>query len=86
MRANPLTATGPENLPAASAARRPDPHTRWTKRRGLVIRGAMQAGQRGLFGDGAIGATAVRTGSSVITSDKNFTEVLESLGVDVRVP
>jgi predicted nucleic acid-binding protein len=52
----------------------------------INIRGAMRPGQRGLFGDGAIGATAVRTGSPVITADRNFASVLESLGVEVRIP
>ena len=42
--------------------------------------------QPGLFGDGAIGATAVRSGSSVITSDRTFAAVLRSYGVDVREP
>lgn len=55
----------------------------------INIRGmleAMRRGQPGLFGDGAIGATAVRTGSPVITADRNFAAVLRSLGVEVRVP
>lgn len=52
----------------------------------INIRGAMRPGQRGLFGDGAIGATAVRNGSPVITADRNFGSVLESFGVEVRTP
>jgi hypothetical protein len=47
---------------------------------------ALKPGQPGLFGDGAIGATAIRSGSSVITSDKTFATVLRSYGVNVRKP
>lgn len=36
MRATPLTATGPRNLSTARPSASPVPHTRWTKRRGLV--------------------------------------------------
>lgn len=53
----------------------------------INIRGELQAirpGQRGLFGDGSIGATAVNTGYPVITADKNFATVLEGMGVQVR--
>ena len=42
--------------------------------------------QRGMFGDGTIGATAVNTGHPVITADKKFATVLESMGVEVRRP
>lgn len=42
--------------------------------------------QRGMFGDGTIGATAVNTGYPVITADKKFATVLESMGVEVRRP
>lgn len=53
----------------------------------INIRGELEAikpGQRGLFGDGSIGATAVSTGYPVITADKNFAMVLEGMGVQVR--
>lgn len=53
----------------------------------INIRGELEAirpGQRGLFGDGSIGATAVNTGYPVITADKNFATVLEGMGVQVR--
>ena len=40
----------------------------------------------GLFGDGAIGATAVNRGLPVITNDRNLTTVLRWLGVEVRKP
>jgi hypothetical protein len=36
MRAAPLTSTGPRNLHRTTPPRRPDPHTRWTNRRGPV--------------------------------------------------
>jgi hypothetical protein len=42
--------------------------------------------QRGLFGDGSIGATALNRGLPVITSDKALTTVLKSLGIEVRAP
>ena len=42
--------------------------------------------QRGMFGDGTIGATAVNTGYPVITADKKFATVLDSMGVEVRRP
>ena len=45
---------------------------------------ALKPGQRGLFGDGSIGATAVNTGSPVVTRDKKLAEVLESMGIEVR--
>ncbi len=47
---------------------------------------AKRPGQRGLFGDGSIGATAFTTRSPVIASDKTFGAVLESYGVEVRRP
>ena len=53
----------------------------------INIRGGLEAikpGQRGLLGDGSIGATAVNTGYPVITADKNFATVLEAMGVQVR--
>jgi predicted nucleic acid-binding protein len=55
----------------------------------INIRGMLadiKPGQRGLFGDGSIGATALNRGLPVITSDKAFTTVLKSLGVEVRAP
>jgi RHS repeat-associated protein len=55
----------------------------------INIRAAVAAGrpgQAGLFGDGAIGATAVRTGSAVITKDDAFASALKSFGVAVRRP
>ncbi len=42
--------------------------------------------QRGMFGDGTIGATAVNTGHPVITADKKFARVLTEMGVEVRRP
>jgi hypothetical protein len=49
----------------------------------INIRGAMRPGQPGLFGDGSIGVTVLTRGSSLITFDKNFSNVMQSLGVDV---
>lgn len=54
----------------------------------IDIRGAQAAvrpNQAGLFGDGSIGATAVRTGYPVITADRNFAAILQQFGVDVRL-
>lgn len=43
--------------------------------------------KKGLFGDGVIGATAVRTRSPVITNDKHFADALrDHFGVEVRMP
>ena len=47
---------------------------------------ALKPAQPGLFGDGVIGATAIRSGSAIITSDKALGAVLKSYGVDVRRP
>jgi predicted nucleic acid-binding protein len=55
----------------------------------INIRGQLESlspGQRGLFGDGSIGATAIRTGWPVITADKKLAAVLRAMGVEVRVP
>jgi len=55
----------------------------------INVRGMLEEikpGQRGLFGDGSIGATALNHGLPVITSDKALTTVLKSLGVEVRAP
>jgi RHS repeat-associated protein len=52
----------------------------------ISIRGLLKPGQRGLFGDGVIGATAIRLGLPVISKDVDFVRVLQALGVDVRVP
>lgn len=49
----------------------------------INIRGAMRPGQPGLFGDGSIGATALARGSSLVTFDRNFAEVMRRFGVDV---
>jgi rRNA-processing protein FCF1 len=54
----------------------------------INIRGELEVlkpGQPGLFGDGAIGTTAIQTGSPIITADQAFAAVLRSLGVEVRV-
>ena len=59
-----------------------DIHTR------INIRGqleAMRPGQSGLFGDGSIGTTAIRTGSPIITADKSFAQLMLRLGVEVRL-
>jgi predicted nucleic acid-binding protein len=53
----------------------------------IRIRGMLAAKaprQRGLFGDGAIGATALRTGRPIITRDGKFADVMEELGAEVR--
>jgi len=42
--------------------------------------------ERGLFGDGSLGATAIRTDAPVVTADKTFGAVLRTVGVEVRVP
>ena len=47
---------------------------------------AIKANQRGIFGDGSIGATALNYGLPVITADRNFAAVLEQLGLEVRRP
>jgi predicted nucleic acid-binding protein len=55
----------------------------------INIRGAIAAikpNSPGLFGDGAIGATALNNELPVITADRNFAAVLEQLGVKVRSP
>ena len=49
----------------------------------ITIRGAMRPGQPGLFGDGSIGATAINRGSSILTYDRNFADVLRQFGVNV---
>lgn len=49
----------------------------------IDIRGAMRPGQPGLFGDGSIGATAINRGSSMLTFDRNFADVLRQFGVNV---
>lgn len=49
----------------------------------INIRGALRPGQRGIFGDGSIGATAINRGSPVITFDRNFADVLRQFGVNV---
>jgi len=52
----------------------------------IAIRGAMRPSPRGIFGDGSIGATAIRTGSPVITNDRQFAEALRAFGHEVRTP
>jgi RHS repeat-associated protein len=47
---------------------------------------SIRANQRGIFGDGSIGATALDYGLPVITADRNFAAVLEHLGLEVRKP
>jgi RHS repeat-associated protein len=80
-----LVASGKVGMPRYAAELKTIPDVMDVDLR-INIRGAMRPGQRGLFGDGAIGATAVRTGSPVITADRNFASALESLGVEVRIP
>lgn len=55
----------------------------------IRIRGSLEALKRkqpGLFGDGAIGATAHRLGLPIVTGDKRLAQVLESMGLEVRRP
>lgn len=52
--------------------------------RGMIA--AIKPNSPGLFGDGAIGASALSNGLPVITADRNFAAVLQQLGVEVRSP
>jgi predicted nucleic acid-binding protein len=52
--------------------------------RGMIA--AIKPNSPGLFGDGAIGATALNSELPVITANRNSAAVLEQPGVEVRSP
>ena len=63
-----------------------DVHTRINIRAEIIARTGGKRTIPGLFGDGVIGATALKTNRPIITSDKAFADVLEDMGAEVRRP